>query len=141
MAKQDNKLLASASGTAGREGDINGSDNDASHDWIPDGMGYARVPIPFLEQPGISDEQRRVYLALASFADGSGKCFPLRKTLARRANMHPSNVSESITRMCRLGWLSVSRRGGRSSQYQLTIPEEALALHNLFMQKKREKAR
>ncbi len=97
----------------------------AKDDWLA-GQRYGRVPLALLVDDRLTDEHRRVWIALACHVKAPGECFPLRSTLATLSRMHTSNVSSALTALTRFGWVEITHRSGRSSTHQLTLPDYAL---------------
>ena len=93
--------------------------------WLQ-GQRFGRVPDAVLADDRLSDEQRRVLIALICHADPGGRCFPLRNTIGALALIHPSNVSTACTALTDFGWVEIFHRSGRSSTFQLRIPVYAL---------------
>lgn len=67
---------------------------------------------------------RAVLLALATFADASGRCWPSTAALARASGLSAATVKRARRRLKRDGWVEVSRResgrgGCRSNSYRL----------------------
>jgi hypothetical protein len=84
--------------------------------WILDPAAY----LPGCPNPGkltegdkrpLNNSEIRTYIALRSFADRySGHAFPLVKTIAARAGIHPHGAEKAIGKFKRLGWLTTERR-------------------------------
>jgi len=90
---------------------------------------FAIVPEEFIRDRRVSDQQRRVYLALALHADDQGECFPSRALLAEIAGLPEGKVSVATTALQELGYIQKQGDGGRSmaTRYLLlrgkTVPE------------------
>lgn len=63
----------------------------------------------------------RVLLALASFANENGVCWPRRATLSKLTGISMTNISRATTRLMVFGWLS-KRQIGETSKYWLQVP-------------------
>lgn len=61
-------------------------------------------------------------LALADYADQTGKCWPSKETLARRSRVSKRTVDKYINKLSENGWLEITYLGGRKSNvYTLNI--------------------
>ncbi len=60
---------------------------------------------------GLTPYQVAVYLALRSFANGSGKCYPSQGTIAERARVGRTSVDKAVATLERLDLIKVKRRG------------------------------
>lgn len=63
-----------------------------------------------------------VGVALASFANSKGICWPSRRAIGERTTLHPSAVSESIRELETLGWVKRHLKNGKISEYQIIEP-------------------
>ena len=84
---------------------------------------YIVAPFEILTDPQLTDGDRRMLLALCSFAIGKSTLWPSRESLAERADIDISNVSKRVRRLVDLGWVTVQQRGHRSNKYHLHLPE------------------
>jgi len=83
---------------------------------------FSIVPETVLDAD-ISDRAVRVYAILARYADSeTGKCFPSRETLARRARCHWRSVDRAIQELIKIGALEKHhRRDGEAYQSNLYV--------------------
>lgn len=79
-------------------------------------LGMPDVPTAIAADTRLTLETMRVLIALYPLQD---KEFPGRERLSESCGMHPSNISESTTKLIRLGWITKN-----GSEYSLTIPKE-----------------
>lgn len=83
---------------------------------------FITAPFEILTDSELTDGDRRMLLALCSFAIGKSVVWPLRQTLADRAGIDISNVSKRVRRLIDLGWVTVRQRGQHSNRYFLHLP-------------------
>lgn len=83
---------------------------------------YIVAPFEILTDPKLTDGDRRMLLALCSFAIAKSTLWPSRESLAERAGIDISNVSKRVRRLVDLGWVTVQQRGHRSNKYHLHLP-------------------
>jgi hypothetical protein len=84
--------------------------------WVLDPATYLPgVPNPAKLRKGddkpLNNAELRTLIALRSFADRySGHAFPLIKTIAARAGVHPTSAEKAVSKFKRLGWVTSKRR-------------------------------
>jgi hypothetical protein len=61
-----------------------------------------------------------VGVALATFMNDKGQCYPSRKAIAERFGISSRAVTEEIGKLEKAGFMSVSRASGKVSKYSLT---------------------
>lgn len=83
---------------------------------------FITAPFEILTDPMLTDGDRRMLLALCSFALGKSTLWPKRVTLAERAGIDISNVSKRVRRLVQLGWVTVQRRGHAPNVLRLHLP-------------------
>jgi len=78
--------------------------------------GFAMIPIPFLHDPDVTDNDILVYNALATF--GSNKIsneikvsWPLQETVGKVARRCTKVVMRTISHLVKIGWVTKIRRG------------------------------
>lgn len=80
---------------------------------------FAIVPTHWLENEELEPSDRMVLVALSSFADQQGYCWPSIASIARRARFSERTVQYSLKRLLDLGAISVEERvrkeGGQAS--------------------------
>ena len=82
---------------------------------------YARVPRSVIADSRLTLRDRLVYEALALFADRHGRCWPKRRQIAELTGVLPQHVTNTTSRLCRLGHLTKVGNGGRSRPAQYTL--------------------
>ena len=100
----------------------------ASKPWFKDrDSRFFCLPPSAITDRRLTFEDLRVLMALAFHANkATGACKVCRKTITKLTGVHPSNVSESTTRLEKLGWLEKVFRGHRAVQYRL-LPASGVA--------------
>lgn len=90
---------------------------------------WAKVYVFILSDSRLSARDLRVYVAIASFADEHGHCWPKRKTLSEMTGIAPNHISVSTAKLMRLGYLLKTGNGGRHkpASYWLVTPEARTA--------------
>ena len=88
---------------------------------------FITAPFEILTDHLLTDGDRRMLLALCSFAIGKSVLWPSRETLALRAGIDISNVSKRVRRLVDLGWVTTKQRGKHSNKYFLHIPQRLTA--------------
>lgn len=88
---------------------------------------YIVAPFEILTDPSLTDGDRRMLLALCSFAIGKSLLWPSRQAIAERAGICITNVSKRVSRLVGFGWVTVQRRGDRSNKYFLHLPPRLTA--------------
>lgn len=78
-----------------------------------------------LRDKNITPRLLRVLLALYTFADQKGNCYPKRAHLADMCGMREAEISRATTDLQRLGWLTKTGNGGRNTpaRYRLHPPQ------------------
>lgn len=89
-------------------------------------MTYAIIPLEVAFDRRLNASDLRALIALQSFANRNGECFPRLATLAARIKISVTRTSELIQRLVKLGWLIVTRTG-RASRYKIVTPEHLLS--------------
>lgn len=87
---------------------------------------FAMIPLEVMMDKRLTLETMRVLITLFSFRrKNTDLVFPKRETIARRCNMHISNISSATTALVKLGWLTKNGSGGHSlaTKYTITVPE------------------
>lgn len=82
----------------------------------PSDQGFVMIRRDVIPQllTRLSDPARRVLLALCSFADGEGRCFPSRESIAQRAGIQPAHkVSYATAELAKAGYLETVQTGKR----------------------------
>lgn len=70
--------------------------------------------------PGLSGLEAKTLVAIASFMDGEGQCFPSRKAIGERAGIpRMKSVSRCIVGLAEKGILTIERRRRVSSRYTI----------------------
>jgi hypothetical protein len=67
-----------------------------------------------------------VGVALATFMDKEGKCYPSRATVAKRTKLHPREVSRALAELRKRGFIQVEARVGSSNCYSQPLVESTL---------------
>jgi hypothetical protein len=89
------------------------------------GRGYVGVSAWARTLKTGSHQAKTVFMILASHADGSGKCWPSRKTLHEECEMSPASVGRYLRILERdLGVMSRQRRRRGSCIFTLNVPPE-----------------
>lgn len=88
---------------------------------------FSIVPETVLDA-GVSDRAVRVYAILARYADSeTGKCFPSRETLAKRAGCHWRSVDRAIQELVEIGAIEKHhRKDGETYQSNLYVVRRVL---------------
>ena len=85
---------------------------------------YVKVPFSLVVDPEITNATMRVYVALASFTDASGHCYPAIATIAKRAGCAKATVKRELKWLEEAWYITRQRRnastGRRSNLYTLT---------------------
>lgn len=68
--------------------------------------GWTKVPNTIARSSTLSSSARLVYIALASRADESGRCWPSRKTIASDSGTSPATVQRALDELRRAGLVS-----------------------------------
>ena len=78
-----------------------------------------------LRDKSITPRLLRALLALYTFADQNGDCYPKRAQLAEMCGMREAEISRATTDLQRLGWLTKTGNGGRNTpaRYRLHAPQ------------------
>lgn len=78
-----------------------------------------------LRDKNITPRLLRVLLALYTFADQNGNCYPKRAALSDMCGMREAEISRATTDLQRLGWLTKTGNGGRNTpaRYRLHPPQ------------------
>lgn len=95
---------------------------------------FIKVPEEVLFDPELTDPERRVLLALYSFADNdTGKCYPGAEKLMAKAKVKLESYLSRITgSLVKKGWLAKKRLGYSGKQtYRVSVPSR-LANSDLF---------
>ena len=81
-------------------------------------MSYAVLPEAVIQAwPALSFKAKSVVVAIASFMDGEGRCYPSREAIRRRAGLHRrDSVSAAISELAK-SVLEVARRPNSTSVY------------------------
>lgn len=94
-------------------------------------MSDAQVPRGFLQVPhallrsGMDPIFLRVYLVIASFADGKvGACTAARETIAEASGCSANSVKRAVAVLKNAGWIEVEERPGWSSVIRPTQPKQ-----------------
>ena len=66
--------------------------------------------------------ERVVCLALLTFMDDSGSCWPSVDSIADRARIGRSTAERALTRLTRAGWVQKRQRRGQSTLRQASVP-------------------
>lgn len=82
---------------------------------------WARVPTSVLQRPELSASDKIVFVALASFADKNGRCFPKRATISAYTSLSVRTVSASIVNLVAAGVLIQEQRTGTTPLY-IVVP-------------------
>jgi len=92
--------------------------------WFKLGTRFAIVPETLLLDESLTNSEKLIIIALALHHNHkSGTCTPSRKTISKICGLSPNKVSEATTKLTKLGWLDIQRRGSTSSQYILHDPQ------------------
>lgn len=78
-----------------------------------------------LRDKSITPRLLRALLALYTFADQNGDCYPKRAQLADMCGMREAEISRATTDLQRRGWLTKTGNGGRNTpaRYRLHAPQ------------------
>lgn len=71
---------------------------------------FVRVPSLVLKNRDLDVYDRMVYVAICSFSDNDGKCYPGYKHIAARAGCSRGKVIKCVKKLERLGYIKVTRR-------------------------------
>ena len=82
---------------------------------------WARVPTSVLQRPELSSADKIVFVALCSFADKLGRCFPKRATLAEYTSLSVRTISTSIANLTAAGVITQQQRTGTTPLY-IVVP-------------------
>ena len=87
---------------------------------------WARVPTSVLQRPELSSADKIVFVALCSFADKLGRCFPKRATLAEYTSLSVRTISTSISNLTAAGVITQQQRTGTTPLY-IVVPLAPIA--------------
>lgn len=87
---------------------------------------FGMVPPEAAADNRLTKRDYKVLIALYCCAGKDGKCNPKRETLTEMTGVRPGRISETTTRLSKLGWLEKSGDGGGSLplDYLLTTPKQ-----------------
>ncbi|MFM0479407.1 helix-turn-helix domain-containing protein [Paraburkholderia strydomiana] len=88
-------------------------------------LPYAIVPLPVVLDTRLSDQDRRVLIAVIAHAkSASGSVFGLsQERISEISRVNKTDVSRAVNRLMRYGWLSIRRRHNAPSDYTVHIPD------------------
>jgi DNA-binding transcriptional MocR family regulator len=88
-------------------------------------LPYAIVPLPVVLDARLSDQDRRVLIAVIAHAkSGSGSVFGLSQgRISEISRVNRTDVSRAVNRLKRHGWLTIRRRHNAPSDYTVHIPD------------------
>jgi len=82
---------------------------------------WGKVPLAVISDWRLTQRELRVYIALATFADPQGRCYPKRERIAEITGIRLSHISDATTRLGKLGYLAKVGNGGRNRPAQYLL--------------------